>query len=292
MRQHVQRFIRLPRGAVLALGMAWAALSGQAAEALAAPAPALGHDGRLCRQQTDLQGPRSGMPPNLLTALLFVESGRWDPELHQKSAWPWTVMAEGKGRMLESKQEAIAEVRRLQMRGVRNIDVGCMQINLYYHADAFDSLEEAFDPALNIAYAVDFIQALYRETGSWQAAAVRYHSATPEYANRYRIKLMSEWNELNQSNPGGSEPAPQLASLPHALTRPGALRPLQPLRPLPPVVGQLARSQAASEKIAETERQRAEAKAFAENWRAQKLAEYLKAKQERLQPKSGAPGAP
>ncbi|MDZ7712446.1 MAG: hypothetical protein U5L06_04740 [Rhodovibrio sp.] len=66
-------------------------------------------------------------------------------------------MAEGRGRYLPSKAAAIAEVRDLQARGVSNIDVGCMQVNLHWHGDAFESLEQAFDPAYNVAYAAAFL---------------------------------------------------------------------------------------------------------------------------------------
>ena len=55
-------------------------------------------------------------------------------------------MAEGRGRYLPSKEAAIAEVQALKAKGITNIDVGCMQVNLYYHGSNFDDLNEAFDP--------------------------------------------------------------------------------------------------------------------------------------------------
>ena len=38
-------------------------------------------------------------------------------------------------------------------RGVRLMDVGCMQVNLQMHPDAFPSLDAAFDPAAIRAHA-------------------------------------------------------------------------------------------------------------------------------------------
>ena len=35
---------------------------------------------------------------------------------------------------------AIAAVTRLRARGIRNIDVGCMQVNLHYHGQHFETL--------------------------------------------------------------------------------------------------------------------------------------------------------
>jgi hypothetical protein len=108
-------------------------------------------------------------------------------------------MAEGDGRFLASKAEAIAVVRALQARGVTNIDVGCMQINLQHHPDAFASLEEAFDPAANTAYAARFLKSLWEAAGSWPLAAAHYHSRTPERANAYSEKIRRLWASLGNT---------------------------------------------------------------------------------------------
>ena len=60
------------------------------------------------------------------------------------------------------RRQAIAAVKALQARGVRSIDVGCMQINLSYHPHAFRDLDQAFDPHANAAYAERFLTQLYR----------------------------------------------------------------------------------------------------------------------------------
>lgn len=243
----------------------------------------LGNDGMLCRMQTDRQGALGGLPPNLLTAISFVESGRYDRATQQKTAWPWTVMAEGQGRYFATKQEAVNEVRRLQRRGVKNIDVGCMQINLYYHGEAFPSLEAAFDPAVNVGYSMNFLQSLFKETGSWQAAAVRYHSATPEYANRYRVKIYEEWSALNVANPTGVPTG--ATTLPRAFAQaqnPGLNTQIRPATPSQAQLASIAQHrQQVEQNRVETERQRAAAKAFATSWRAEKLSQYLKEKRER-----------
>ncbi len=135
------------------------------------------------------------IPAHLLAAIARAESGRYDAVSRQTRPWPWTVMAERKGRYFETKRQAIDTVRALQRRGVTNIDVGCMQINLRHHPDAFASLQQAFDPGANAAYAANFLAALHTETGSWEGAAGRYHSATPKYNRPYRQKIMRLWAE-------------------------------------------------------------------------------------------------
>ena len=89
------------------------------------------------------------LPQGLLAAIGVVESGRRAPAGMFPMIWPWTINAEGQGYYQPSKAAAVGMVRSLQLAGVRVIDVGCFQVDLYYHPDAFASLEEAFDPDTN-----------------------------------------------------------------------------------------------------------------------------------------------
>jgi hypothetical protein len=151
--------------------------------------------GDLCTAAIAAEERRTNIPRHLLNAIALAESGRWDARRKASVAWPWTIMAEGKGQYFPTKQEAIAAARAVRARGVRNIDVGCMQINMMYHGDAFADIEEAFDPAANVAYAARFLRELHTQLGSWHDAAGRYHSATPEYNQRYKAKIARLWEE-------------------------------------------------------------------------------------------------
>jgi hypothetical protein len=148
----------------------------------------------LCAAETSKAERSYGIPPQLLDAISLVESGRYDSESRAVLAWPWTVMAEGEGRYFPTKADAVAEVKKLKARGVKNIDVGCMQVNLMYHGSAFSSLEDAFEPASNVGYAARFLRGLYASTSHWPTAASYYHSQTPHLAAVYRDKLMKVWN--------------------------------------------------------------------------------------------------
>ena len=150
---------------------------------------------QLCAHHSAAAEARQDLPPHLLTAISKVESGRWHAEREEILAWPWTVMAEGKGRYLPNKAAAIAEVRRLRAKGVRNIDVGCMQVNLYHHPDAFEGLEAAFDPASNVDYAARLLARLRQEARSWTKAIAFYHSRTPAFNGPYRLKVFRAWRE-------------------------------------------------------------------------------------------------
>lgn len=150
---------------------------------------------RLCRTAIRAAERAHGIPQALLSALGRVESGRRDPATGNFGPWPWTINAEGRGQFFSSKAEAIAAVRRLQAEGVRSIDVGCMQVNLRHHPDAFASLEDAFDPAKNAAYAARFLASLHEASKNWLQAAAHYHSQTPELATAYQRRVMAAWPE-------------------------------------------------------------------------------------------------
>src|SRR3984957_5068931 len=105
--------------------------------------------GEQCRMAIAAAERGHGVPPQLLASIGRVESGRRDPGTGAWGAWPWTINAEGQGSWFESKAEAIRAVTALQARGVRSIDIGCMQVNLLYPPDAFPNLDMAFEPAVN-----------------------------------------------------------------------------------------------------------------------------------------------
>ena len=145
--------------------------------------------GAQCGSHTAKAERHYGIPGGLLDAISLVESGRYDGVAKASIAWPWTVGSGGDGKYFPTKAQAVAEVRRLQAAGVHNIDVGCMQVNLGYHPDAFASLDEAFEPSTNVEYAARFLKGLFESTNQWMTAASYYHSQTPSLAADYRHRL-------------------------------------------------------------------------------------------------------
>jgi hypothetical protein len=133
------------------------------------------------------------LPPRLLGAIGTTESGRVDAAAGRVRPWPWTINAEGAGQFFNTRQQAVAAVKALRARGVQSIDVGCLQVNLMYHPNAFASLEDAFDPRVNAAYAVRFLNALYADSGDWARAIAAYHSETPALGEAYRVMVMAHW---------------------------------------------------------------------------------------------------
>ncbi len=142
----------------------------------------------------------AGVPTQLMAAIGRVESGRPD-ENGIIQPWPWTINAEGAGHIFETKAEAIAAVQTLQAKGMRSIDVGCMQVNLMHHPAAFATLDQAFDPALNASYAASFLIQLHVLTGDWSRATAFYHSATPELGTDYAHKVAAVWPDEQRRGP-------------------------------------------------------------------------------------------
>jgi len=133
------------------------------------------------------------IPQGLLTAVAFMESGR-QVNGGEKAPWPWTINVGGEGRYFDTKEQAVATVRKLLDEGQKSIDVGCMQINLRYHPNAFRDIDEAFDPSANVAYGAQYLKSLYSLQGSWPKAVERYHSSDDGRRTEYREKVLAFWN--------------------------------------------------------------------------------------------------
>lgn len=152
-------------------------------------------DHRLCQLATRAVEQRHGIPRHLLHAISMTETGTWHAPTRSGVAWPWTVTWDGAGEYYPTKAAAIAQVRKLWAAGERVIDVGCVQVNLHFHPDAFPDLETAFDPIANVTYGARFLRALRREMHTWSRAVAAYHSRTPHLGQRYRTKVFDAWND-------------------------------------------------------------------------------------------------
>jgi hypothetical protein len=193
------------------------------------PPDAAAQDWSACRDAVEAAEREAGLPTGLLHAIARTESGRRDVATGRIEPWPWALNAAGMGMHAPSRAEAIATVTALQARGVRSVDVCCLQVNLLHHPGAFGSLEEAFEPAANARYAARFLRELQgRAGGDWSQAVAWYHSATPERGEAYRLRVMAH---LGGGLVGGDLAAgmalpPRLASRLPSVLRPDPVAPL------------------------------------------------------------------
>lgn len=149
----------------------------------------------LCLHAATEASRHSGVPLDVLIAVSLVETGR------EGRPWPWTVNVGGEGHWFDSKEEAEAQVQSVLDQGQTNVDLGCFQLNHRWHGAAFASVSDMLDPDQNAAYAADFLARNYAETGDWPTAAAAYHSATPEFAERYQAKFEATYAALDLDAP-------------------------------------------------------------------------------------------
>ncbi|WP_114389868.1 transglycosylase SLT domain-containing protein [Notoacmeibacter marinus] len=134
----------------------------------------------LCEKEMIAASARSGVPLGVLYAVGLTESGA------KSGMQPYALNVAGRTVRPSSLDAAMATVQRERRQGVRLIDVGCMQINLHYHRQAFASLRDMFDPAKNVAYAAGFLKRLHRQHGTWSMAVARYHAGANNDAAQKR----------------------------------------------------------------------------------------------------------
>ena len=131
-----------------------------------------------------------GIPDNLLYAMSLRESGRPHTKHKIQVISPWSVNIEGRAYYFNDKRSAIEFVIKSMKDGKRSIDVGCLQVNLKYHPNAFKTLEKAFDPSTNIDYAAQLLRAKYDKFQDWNKSVAHYHSATPDLGHKYHKEVM------------------------------------------------------------------------------------------------------
>lgn len=132
--------------------------------------PAAADEGGLCERELAQASERYGVPLGVLYAVGLTETGR------KGSLHPYALNIAGKTVFSESPEAALATFRKSRKKGIRLIDLGCMQINHYYHGSEFASVEEMLQPARNVDYAAKFLVRLREQEGSWTMAVARYHA--------------------------------------------------------------------------------------------------------------------
>lgn len=153
----------------------------------------------LCIQKEEK---RLQIPKNLLRAIAEVETGR-KIKTGKTGPWPWSVNVGGKSHFFKTKDLAIKFVRkRYRQKADALVDVGCMQINLKHHPDAFRTLGEAFDIQKNIRYAAQLLSQLALDGSGnkdWNRAIAHYHSKNPKVHVPYQQKVWRKWVALENN---------------------------------------------------------------------------------------------
>lgn len=125
---------------------------------------------RACEAEIARASKRHSVPVNVLYAVGLTETGR------KGSLQAYAMNMAGQPFFGRGLDDALAAFEAARRRGVRLIDIGCMQINHHFHASKFSSVRAMFDPAANVDYAARFLVELKAREGSWTMAVARYHA--------------------------------------------------------------------------------------------------------------------
>ena len=140
---------------------------------------------------------RHHLPPGLLLSMALVESGRRDPVTGLVAPWPWTIQVQGRGHFYETLADASREAKGFLQAGNGFVDVGCLQVDLFHHPDAFHTLDEAFTPATNIDYAARYLAGLAQTRGSWLEAVAAYNAGDPSDGIGYLARVLYLWKGVH-----------------------------------------------------------------------------------------------
>ncbi len=156
------------------------------------------HNSNHCSNYFDYFEKIYQIPKDLLRSISIIETGRWNTTMQNYYPWPWAVNQGGKSFYFSSKKEAILKVREFLQEGKTNIDIGCMQINLHHHHEAFFDLNQAFEPKENIEYAAKFLHKNFNQTQNWQQSIANYHSQSP-IGWSYATKVLKIWTAYGEN---------------------------------------------------------------------------------------------
>lgn len=123
-----------------------------------------------CEREIQNAAARYGIPEGILYSVGLAETG------HKGSLQPFALNIEGKAVFSKSVEEAVVVFNEARARGVKLIDLGCMQINHHFHGEHFASPEDMLVPSKNVQYAARFLSQLHSKHESWTMAVARYHA--------------------------------------------------------------------------------------------------------------------
>ena len=140
-----------------------------------------------------------GLDPWLLYAITLEESNHYDPRTRKLYPWRWVIHHDYELTYHENEADARAHIDYLESQGIRNYDIGPLQINRHWHGDKVEDLYEL----LTIHRSVDIAARLLAENRSltpddksvWVG---RYRSWQPKLAQAYAKRIFHIRKQLPQ----------------------------------------------------------------------------------------------
>lgn len=142
----------------------------------------------------------AGINVATLYGIAVQESGmKWQDGTFRP--WPWTINVNktSKGvkagaRRYANKSAAEQGLKRFLALGIRNIDVGIMQVNLYWHGDKVPNDLALLDPKTNINVAARYLRDINKQNITKTVSD--YHAPTnPEHGKNY-VNLVKRYEKI------------------------------------------------------------------------------------------------
>ncbi|HEV7318590.1 MAG TPA: lytic transglycosylase domain-containing protein [Ensifer sp.] len=127
-------------------------------------------DAGVCEREIISAAAKYNIPAGILYSVGLTETGR------KGSLQPYAMNIEGKAYFGSSEQDVLTQFGNARAQGAKLIDLGCMQINYYFHGEHFSSPQEMLDPQKNVEYAARFLANLHARHETWTMAVARYHA--------------------------------------------------------------------------------------------------------------------
>lgn len=162
---------------------------------------------RLAHSETILQNSiwgaaarEAGINVSTLYGIAIQESGmHWTDGSYRP--WPWTLNVNEKkagvktgSRRYMNQQAAEDALQELIVNGIRNVDVGIMQINLYWHGDKVKNQLDLLDPVINIGVAVQYLKQLNQKNITQLVAD--YHAPTDPARGRAYVNHVKHYEKI------------------------------------------------------------------------------------------------
>lgn len=151
-----------------------------------------------------LAAKKTNIPAEKIYSIALNESGmKWADNMSRP--WPWTINSPSTGPMrFKTKEEAYRKIKSLIDQGQYNIDIGMMQVNLYWHWEKINNVD-ILEPSVNLLVAAEILkQAMHDAQGDVGKAIGIYHtgSAGPQdrrdnyrkRAEKFEFAMMRQYN--------------------------------------------------------------------------------------------------
>lgn len=153
------------------------------------------------------------LPPYLLAAIALTESG------YDGRPRPFAMNISGRPYFATGTQDMENVVARGGGESA-SIDVGCLQVNLRWHAGRFRDWRSLLVPSYNAEYAALYLTELRKRYGTWNAAVGAYHSRTPWKSSNYACLVSRRWSQIFGSvRPGCGADIEAMSTLMYATQR-------------------------------------------------------------------------